>query len=84
MADRFVSGSGVPATEIELRNSLAGLENLQLVISAVSSAGRRDRYVRLFAADLWDSVPSTNGGELASNVEECECPVGHTGQFCER
>ena len=83
--DGFVRfDSGEQATGLELRSSLVALGSLQLVLSAASSAGRGDRYVRLFAADLWDSVSDTNGGDLASNVEVCQCPEGHKGQFCER
>ena len=82
--DAFVrADSGLAATEIELRSSLVRLDSLQLVFSAVSSTGSGDRYIRLFGADLWHSVPNENGGELASNVEECNCPAERTGQFCE-
>ncbi|KAI6656439.1 Laminin gamma [Oopsacas minuta] len=70
------------ASEFDLRRLLSELSTLQLIFDTTSSLGVDDRFISLFMADLWDSVID-NTGEVAGNVEVCDCPDGLMGQFCE-
>ena len=70
------------ATETEVRRTLAGVSRMELVVTAETATA--DQFVELFSVELLDSVQNGDETQLASNVESCVCPVGHTGQFCER
>ncbi|KAG5834495.1 hypothetical protein ANANG_G00262110 [Anguilla anguilla] len=71
-----------------LRPSLSALEFRQLLFNLtalkISNAGGHNYTSQLSRVTLGSAAPSHSPYAPAPWVEECTCPPGHVGQFCER
>ncbi|KAJ8339181.1 hypothetical protein SKAU_G00359670 [Synaphobranchus kaupii] len=71
-------GLSPPLTALEFRRLLFNLTALK-----ISNAGGHNYTSQLSGVTLSSAAPSRSPNAPAPWVEECTCPPGHAGQFCE-
>ncbi|XP_064617027.1 laminin subunit gamma-1-like [Liolophura sinensis] len=72
---------GVGATFLQMMETLSSLQAIKIRAKYVN---KTDAFVQLSQASMQFSSRDNSSGIPVNNVEQCVCPDGYNGQFCEQ